>query len=252
MNRRLVLRSAWAGLVVLSSVLVAAAAPTASLQAGAGTWASALDPGEKVQYLDRAALLPREYTRALMASFRSPQERSEAWRHIFESFRRSHSLTTDQDAAVSEAVGRLEVGLFETPLTEAATVEFARIRLQLTEVLGGRLAMDLFEPSGRADIGLPTRERWLRWVRIQRSKRTGLIAALDKLAPMLLADELLNCDCARNLPGWNPDDDCHYEQHCELEKPQSEICNYMTWGCGPFPWLADCDSKCGYGLPGGG
>jgi hypothetical protein len=222
--------------ITIAGVTVAVSAiPVESPQTGAKMWAQSLTTVDRINYSqpERVHALPVEYRHALFTTMSTAEERAEFWRQVFKEYRRTHSLTAEQEQLLT----RTESGLLQPatfvrlPLSRERSQQLAAARNAVSASLGSDAARELFVTAGtdrRNGAALPFFERVRHAWRVSRPK--GLVAFVDRIATPVYA---WNCNCLNSS-------ECSYSQSCG-----GAACDSTSWGCGTW-WCDACTSICGY------
>ncbi len=218
MNRTVV--RVLAGVVILGALAIAiAAVPSSSERSGAMKWAASLTTGERQQWAttERLTLLPRDYRKGVYLTLTTAEQRCAFWRNVFDTYRRTHTLSPEQRAALSDAESLLTPGLFRGVLGGANAFKVAQARLRVSSALGAEGEQQLFMTAGRevrSMAALPAPERMRHFWRANQPRR--LVAWMEYVVPSLQA---LTCNCLYQS-------DCSYEMTCG--NPVS--CDVSSWG----------------------
>lgn len=233
--RRAARRTVPVTLTIAGATIAISAVPVESPQSGARSWAKSLTTADRILYSqpDRLSSLPVEYRHGLFAAMPTGEEKAEFWRQVFKEYRRTHDLTTEQQAVLSQTEARLltSATFYRTPTSRERLKEMSAARQAIASAINAEAATELFiaaGPQGGNAKTLPFFERLRYAWRTVRPRR--LVALVNRIATPVYA---FSCNC---LPG----DSCSYNQTCG-----GAACDTSSWGCGPW-WCDSCTSICGY------
>lgn len=234
-TRRALLRSVAIAAAVVGSLVALALFPLESTVSGARIWVRTLSPGERATYLTPEAIgsIPKEYRRELARTLQTPEQRANFWRGVFTTFRRTHVLTPQQEAALTDAERWLGPSSFTIRGKAERPFGLLTAKRRVAEVLGDRAAKSLFNDAGESTQSsrLPLMER-LRYT-WRRARPDRLVVWVGLVVPALQA---WTCNCVT-------DEDCSYSQKCH----SNVLCEPDTsWPMCGDGWMEPCIKFCDY------
>ena len=218
--------------IVVGLLVAFAAVPVQPVRGGARVWAKSLSDLERLEIVrsGRLQALPVVYRQAVFSELRTPADRANAWRGVFQAYRQTHRVTPEADRLLARAEALISPELFIGRRTDAQRAAVAEARQQIEDLLGKdamRYLYKTFGPTSDVTAAMPTAE-WALWSLRTVSDSTPYLGRLNA--------SIRDCYCNRAA-----DNDCSGGQHCRSQQECNE--REPWWGCGDADW---CDALCSY------